>query len=366
MDKRKIAIIAGLFIIAIAVLFFAFPWLFLGIAMYANTASLSAQAPSVYNDSCIAHCLPTHEMDAIWIDYPDTDNHSEMMENIINDVKNIYFLNLTDSKGAKTAILPNFSDIELLARDGNRIVWTEGAGFGKRNGTMYLKDITTGSETRLLSTFDAKKLAFSGSNIIFSETRKEGYGAGIDADEIYLYDLNAGTKTLLIGTTGLRPCIGLYGNNLVYTELGDRYTRYTTPEHADTEAITVINIYLYHLDRRTKEKIAGIETASEADMFLCPSIYKDKIAYGKENAIYLYDTNTGGTTQIATLKPVFKDNAGSLKSIQLHDNEIKYLQAAGTWIGMDMDATYYKCTSMDINSKKEKDITCHGGTLGGW
>ncbi len=128
--------------------------------------------------------------------------------------------------------------------------------------------------------------------------------------------------------------ICLYDDNMVFTE-------------RNKSLYSGIAIYLYDVSKNSRIKIDEINERNENLMGLCPSIYKNQIAYGKDNKIYLYDINK------ANISEVVNNNLGSILNLTLFKNKLKYLQITSSSSTFDNHSVSGECVLMDLESKKK-------------
>lgn len=316
-----------------------------GYYFFTNGGKIGINREIKYSESCVSHCLETFDKIIAYDGY-------EATEDFLEDKGRVYVLDTSTNK--KTIINSVPANIKGVASYENKIVWSDERK-GEDNWAIYLKNITSGDESEVLS-IGANKIEsikiFKDKIAYIQNGKKNNYLSSIDTNSVYLYDLNTQIKSLIADDTMPRRCLDFYDNNIVYTEL-----IYSTKYNGQMIYPTGVNTYLYNIDKNTTTKIAEIKSESVSAAGLCPSVYKNKIAYGKDNKIYLYDIDTANTTEVVN------DNFGATTSFTLHEDKLKYVQTASHSSAFDNYSNTGKCVIKDLISQKEKDVTCNGGVI---
>jgi len=342
----KIKIVLIIIAIIFLLVFLCCPMLVMFLLGYAKIMLFSPKAPVIYSNNCVNHCLITYEKDYWWIDYPDYNNHDEMINNIVNQRKNIYYLNLHDKNSTKKVINSEPSDIQLFAKYENKIIWTE-LQSDKDKSIIYLKDISIAEEEKqILTVSNIVDVELYEDSIIIAEKKFKNKYEKPNVD-IYKYDITNKKKSLITDSEKNRSCISLHEEKLIYFE--------------STNSLYGLNLYLYNLKTGENKKILTIKDESKYNSdYACPSIYNNIIAYMENDKLYKYNILSGDIKELMKIDPAFENEIGFIEYFNLHDNELKYLQEVTDWVGADIDKTFYRCTTIDINTKEKKNITCNG------
>lgn len=194
---------------------------------------------------------------------------------------NIYMRDLSTGKKKKITDQP----CSLPAIYGDRIVWV-------RSGSIYLYNISSGTETRIATADSANRrqieyLGIYGDKVVWEDNRNRNYSS--ENWNIYVYDLSTSRETRITSTpidSTFATEVAIYGDKTVWR--GDCI---------DNEN-RVNDIYMYDLSTSTQTQITTNGSAWDLE------IYEDRIAYtdsrsGRPN-IYLYNISTSTEIQITT------------------------------------------------------------------
>ena len=189
---------------------------------------------------------------------------------------------------AKTYITQNVDQYSRPAIYGSRIVWSADYNKNSSNYNVYMRDISTSTQTRIAS----------GEDPDIYDTRITYYYDDGDGRRIFVYDLVT-KETIKVPYSGDLNDPHMYGNRVIWS---DFYTRmgYIAMYDIVTEKVTTVtsdNVYSGDPDNPD----AGDDTGTHTD------IYGDKIVYAKSGTdqfgspgVYVYSISTGESTQVAS------------------------------------------------------------------
>ncbi|WP_292387580.1 PGF-pre-PGF domain-containing protein [Methanosarcina sp. UBA5] len=192
------------------------------------------------------------------------------------------------STAAITYITQNVDQSSRPAIYGNRIVWSADYNETSYNYNVYMRDISTSTQTRITS----------GENPDIYDTKiTYSYDDG-DGKRIFVYDLIT-KETIKVPYSGDLNIPHIYGDKVIWS---DFYTRmgYVAMYDIVTKKVTAVtsdNVYSGDPDNPD----AGDDTGTHTD------IYGDKIVYAKSGTdqfgsagVYVYSISTGQSTQVAS------------------------------------------------------------------
>lgn len=220
-------------------------------------------------------------------------------------------------------ITTNPADQEMPAISGNRIVWSD-----KRNGTwdIFMYDLATNIETQISNgPGDELDPHIFGNRIVYRDTRLNPVNPNYTITNIYLYDLNTNTSTIVGG--GALPKID--GNNIVYGSL-----------------LSPLYIYRYNISDGQNNLVSTNGNRN-------PYISGSNIIYTKytiNGILYHYDLNSGIEKQIVSGNVPFRASVSN--------GVVAYAKRTGDG-SQDFDMYVYY-----LNTNTEKKLTSQkGGAL---
>ncbi|MCX6764449.1 MAG: hypothetical protein NTU58_01950 [Candidatus Nealsonbacteria bacterium] len=319
-------------------------------------------------ERCFARCSFTNEKAVIWTESDEETDPRESKDNL-------YLMIIPEKRTIKVTKEPAIILSKFLSED--KIVWVESRD-NRKEWKMYFYDINTEKQEELIS-IRAREYRAHKDKIIIKKiiddfnpnqelvlfdinTKKmkpllktsTGYSCFVgrknkvifrEDRKFYLYDIETDKKEALPEElNGSATCLEIYDNNIVYSKVFN-------VEEKQTEPIEAGNIIIYPSER------FGMEPESYIDIDNRNGTVK----------LFLYNLLNKETKELKEIT-VPKVILGSFMNMGVSDiriikNEVKYLTKINKWIGPDIDDSIVKCLVIDIDTKKEKDITCKGGIL---
>lgn len=208
------------------------------------------------------------------------------------------------SSGSKSYITQNVDSTSIPKIYGNRIVWSANYNESNYDYSVYLRDISTSTQT---------KIADGNSPDIYS-TKIAYVHAGEDYPQVYLYDIAANKNTLLSNGGDLsNPHI--YGNKVIWSDFYTRMGYISMYDLVTGKILDVTSDNAYSGDPSNPE--AGDDTGTHTN------INGDKIVYAKLSndkfgnaGVYVYNISTGKST------PVYNYEDGVYTTPDVYGNTI--------------------------------------------
>lgn len=286
----------------------------------------------------------------------------------------VLFLRNTKTDLKKAISSPLAYNIKNVSIYKNNIVWIEDSWIANSNKksvrTTWIYDLLTDEKNEL----SIRPVEFSlyKDSIVYLESNEFN---NLDKDEyfyigdnkIHMYNIETKEEKILldetteVGRMGMgmgnrRTCLSAYEDVVVYRDdiFGDENSYYIQDGVAVIYMLNLKNMKITEIDR------VGRISA-------CPVRDKNKIAYSVKSSandsynIFVYDTVTDEKKKITEVGKSFV--WGAYRNLYptvtyFSENELLYSKSSTFWIAPDVDTTYKRCMKVDLDSNKEKDVTC--------
>ena len=286
----------------------------------------------------------------------------------------VLFLRNTKTDFKKAISSPLAYNIKNVSIYKNNIVWIEDSWIDNSNKktvrTTWIYDLSTDEKNEL----SIRPVEFSlyKDSIVYLESNEFN---DLDKDEyfyigdnkIHMYNIETKEEKILldktteVGRMGMgmgnrRTCLSVYEDVVVYRDdiFGDENSYYSQDGVAIIYMLNLKNMKITEIDRVGRISV-------------CPVRDKNKIAYSVKSSandsynIFVYDTVTDEKKKITEVGKSFV--LGAYRNLYptvmyFFENELLYSKSSTFWIGPDVDTTYKRCMKVDLDSNKEKDVTC--------
>ena len=244
------------------------------------------------------------------------------------------------STAAKSYITHDVDQYSRPAIYGSRIVWSTNYNESNNNYNVYMRDISTSTQTRITygespDIYDTK----------ITYTYDDGYGRGIS-----VYDI---TTKKTIGVYSSDPYWPhIYGNKVIWSDFYNRYGYISMYDIDTKERIDVTSDNTYSGDPNNPD--AGADTGTHAN------INGDKIVYSKcttdkfgSAGVYVYNISTWQSTQI------FSYEDGVFTTPEVYDNIVVWGIDSNFYGANEYGNDIYVCDLVAKPAKPEAAFTAN-------